>query len=209
MMTDDNNNRPDANSTSPASADVGRRQVIKAAGVAAGSALLGLAPEALMAAGIEREEISGPPSHNPSSEYVFSITARISGALTVGDTTTGQVRAIPITGGLVEGDNFDGVVIPGGADWQRTRKDGVTEIEATYAIQVKGSSGVDTLVKVVNAGIIAPPASPGEAGYFRTRIMFDAPDGDFAWMNKAVFLSRVGRHPTEDSAVLVEVFRLV
>jgi hypothetical protein len=205
----DNSNEHSSKTEKSAPDDQNRRDMIKAAGMAAGSALLGLAPEALMAAGIERETISGPPDHNPSSEYVFSITARISGALTVGDTTTGQVRAIPITGGLVEGPDFDGVVIPGGADWQRTRKDGVTEIEATYAIQVKGPSNVDTLVKVVNAGIIAPPANLGEPGYFRTRIMFDAPAGDFAWMNQAIFLSRVGRHPTEDSAVLVEVFRLI
>jgi len=189
--------------------DPGRREILKVAGLTAGSTLVGMAPSSLEAAAFEREAIDGPPAHNPSSEYVFSITAEISGALTVGETTTGQVRAIPITGGSVDGENFSGIVVPGGADWQQTRKDNVTEIEAIYMIQLQGESGEQTFVKVVNRGLIVPPEQPGGAAYFRTRIMFTAPQGEFAWMNEAIFLSRVGLHPDVDSAVLVEVFRLV
>lgn len=188
---------------------INRRRVLKTTGLAAGAALLGSNTSEVKAAEFERQEISGPPEHNPSSEYVFSITATIAGAMTVGDTVTGQVRAIPITGGTVEGENFSGVVVPGGADWQRTRKDGVTEIEATYAIQLEGGSGNQTLVKVVNRGLIVFPQQPGNEAYFRTRIMFTAPEGEFDWMNKAVFLCRAGIHPSMENAVLIDVFRLV
>jgi len=188
---------------------VNRRSILKTTGLAAGAALLGSSNSELKAAEFERQEINGPPEHNPTSEYVFSITATIAEAMTVGDTVTGQVRAIPITGGTVEGENFSGVVIPGGADWQRTRKDNVTEIEATYAIQLEGESGNQTLVKVVNRGLIVFPQQPGNEAYFRTRIMFTAPEGEFDWMNKAVFLCRAGRHPSVENAVLVDVYRLV
>ena len=146
-----------------------------------------------------------PPEHNPASEYVFSIVATIDAAMTVGETATGTVRAIPITGGTVEGEGISGRVVPGGADWQLSRSDGVTEIEATYAIELDG----DTLVKVVNRGIIAPPDVQGEPAYFRTNIRFAAPVGKYEWLNQAIFLCSAGLHPTQQGAVLVEVFRLV
>ena len=148
---------------------------------------------------------SAPPEHAPTSEPVFEIIATIGGAMTVGETSTGTVRAIPITGGTVKGEGISGRVVPGGADWQRTRADSVTEIEATYAIELDGGA----LVKVVNSGIIVPPAEQGEAPYFRTHIRFTAPQGDYAWLNEAIFLCRAGLHPSQDNAVLVEVFRLV
>ena len=149
--------------------------------------------------------VTSPPEHAPTSEHVFDIVATIDGAMTVGETSTGTVRAIPITGGSVMGEGISGRVIPGGADWQLTRADGVTEIEATYAIELEG----DTLVKVVNSGIIVPPTEPGEDAYFRTQIRFMAPQGDYAWLNEAIFLCRAGLHPEQEGAVLVEVFRLV
>ena len=186
-----------------------RRDLIKTSALTAGTALLGINATSSMAAEFERQDISGPPEHNPASEYVFSITAEISGVIRVGNTTTGQVRAIPITGGSVEGENFSGIVVPGGADWQRTRKDNVTEIEATYAIQLQGRSDEQTMVKVVNKGLIVMPDQAGGDPYFKTRIMFTAPEGEFDWMNKAVFLSRVQGHPELDNAVLIEVFRLI
>lgn len=189
--------------------DASRRRIIKSSGLATGIVLLGMQAESLKAAEFERQVISGPPEYNPASEYVFSITGTIAEAMTVGDTVTGQVRAIPITGGTVEGDNFSGIVIPGGADWQLTRSDGVTEIEATYAIQLKADSGEQTLVKVVNRGMIVPAEDDTAERYFRTRIMFTAPSGEFDWLNKAIFLSRVQLHPQIESAVLVEVFRLI
>jgi len=206
-MTDNN---PNTTTASPASCnDPMRRDVIKATGITVGTALLGsIASGSLLAAasnGENMETTSSAPEYNPASEYVFSITATISQAMTVGETVTGQVRAIPITGGVVEGDNIRGIVIPGGADWQRTRPDGVTEIEATYAIQLGGS----TLVKIVNRGIIVKPAEAGQPAYFRTRIMFEAPTGEYDWLNKSIFLCRAGLHPDIANAVLVEVFRLV
>lgn len=148
---------------------------------------------------------TSPPEHSPTSEHVFNIVATIDGPMTVGETSTGTVRAIPITGGSVTGENIEGRVIPGGADWQLTRADGVTEIEATYAIELDE----DTLVKVVNSGIIVPPTEQGEDAYFRTQIRFMAPQGNYAWLNEAIFLCRAGLHPVQEGAVLVEVFRLV
>ena len=151
------------------------------------------------------EELDGrtEPTHNPSTEYVFTIRATIAEALTVGETARGSIRAIPITGGVVEGEAIKGRVVPGGADWQRSREDGVTELEATYAIELDDG----TLVKVVNRGIIAPQ-DDGER-YFRTAVQFTAPTGPHAWLNEALFLCRAGLDPERSDTVVVEVYKLV
>ena len=189
-----------------------RRQLLKAGGLGLGTAVLGMTANKTEAASAPQrppllpgDEPITEPDHNPSSEYVFSISATIDKALTVGTTPKGQVRAIPITGGKVEGENIQGRVIPGGADWQLSRADGVTEIQATYAIELGGN----TIVKVVNSGIIVPPAGDNSEGYFRTRIVFDAPVGEYEWLNRAIFLCKAGLHSTLKNTVLIEVFRLV
>jgi hypothetical protein len=147
---------------------------------------------------------SGPPAHNPAVELAFSIFATIDGAMTVGDTPAGQIRAIPITGGEVVGKGIGGRVIPGGADWQRTRSDGVTEIEATYAIELSDK----TLVKVINRGIIVPAAA-GAPAYFRTAVEFTAPKGTWQWLNEAIFLCSAGLVESRPGTVQVDVYKLI
>lgn len=147
---------------------------------------------------------AGPPEYNPATEFIFTIFATIADVMTVGDTATGQVRAIPITGGEVVGESIKGRVVPGGADWQRTRPDGVTELEATYAIELSDR----TLVKVVNRGIIVPSGSEA-ANYFRTAIEFVAPAGKWQWLNESIFLCTAGLVQDRPGTVQVDVFKLV
>jgi hypothetical protein len=182
----------------PAAAEVhdpARRQLLQGALVVAGGFVVDTAAAA---------EAGGPPAHNPAVELVFTIFATIEGVLAVGETSTGQIRAIPITGGEIVGERFGGRVIPGGADWQRTRPDGVTEIEATYAIEA--SDG--TLVKVVNRGLIV--RAEGDApGYFRTAIEFTAPQGPHQWLNEAIFLCSAGGAEGRPGTVQVDVYKLI
>lgn len=182
-----------------------RRSVLMGAGVVMGGSLLATAAQAQApAASVPQVGNPSPPTVNPSTEYVFTIYATISGAMTVGPTTRGQIRAIPITGGEVEGEKIRGRVVPGGADWQRSRDDGITEIEATYAIELEDK----TLVKVVNRGLI-DGQSPPDNRYFRTAVRFEAPNGPHQWLNEALFLCKAGLHPARANTVQVDVFKLV
>lgn len=182
-----------------------RRSVLTGAGVALGTSLLSGQSAAQAPAAPAIPQVGNPtlPAHNPSSEYVFTIYATISDALTVGETARGQIRAIPITGGEVQGSKIKGRVVPGGADWQRTRPDGVTEIEATYAIQLDDG----TVIKVVNRGLI-DRNSPEANRYFRTAIHFDAPKGPHQWLNEAIFLCKAERLTNRQNTVQVEVYKL-
>ena len=184
--------------SAPEAPDAARRALLQGGMLVAGGFVMvpaGAATPAVPAA---------PTAHNPATEFAFSIFATIDGALAVGDTATGQVRAIPITGGEVVGKNIAGRVIPGGADWQRTRSDGVTEIEATYAMEMSDK----TVVKVVNRGLIAPAAGSAPA-YFRTAVEFTAPQGAWQWLNEAVFLCSAGTAQGRPGTVQVDVYKLV
>lgn len=180
----------------PDAPDTSRRALLQGSLVVAGGFIIGSAAAA---------EPSAQPSHNPKTEFAFTIFATIDGVLAVGDTAAGQIRAIPITGGEVVGEGIAGRVIPGGADWQRTRSDGVTELEATYALELSDK----TLVKVINRGIIVPPAAAGAESYFRTAIEFAVPNGKWQWLNEAIFLCTAGLVQDKPGTVQVDVFKLV
>jgi hypothetical protein len=188
--------------TAPDAPDGSRRALLQGGLLVAGGMLAacsaGEAPREAAGA------VAGPPAYNPATEFVFTIFATIADVLTVGETATGQVRAIPITGGEVVGESIQGRVVPGGADWQRTRPDGVTELEATYAIELSDR----TLVKVVNRGIIVPSGSEA-ANYFRTAIEFVAPAGKWQWLNESIFLCTAGLVQDRPGTVQVDVFKLV
>lgn len=180
--------------------DDSRRRLLQGGLVVAGAIMAGSADAAEAPAAA-----SGPPRYNPATEYLFTIFATIDAVMNVGETATGQVRAIPITGGEVKGEGISGRVVPGGADWQRTRSDGVTELEATYAIELADR----TVVKVVNRGIIVPPESGSTTSYFRTAIEFAAPNGKWQWLNEAIFLCTAGLVQDRPNTVQVDVFKLV
>ena len=53
----------------------------------------------------------------------------------LGDIGKGKRRIVPIAGGNSKGRLLRGKVLPGGADWQILRGDGVSELEARYTLQ--------------------------------------------------------------------------
>jgi hypothetical protein len=53
----------------------------------------------------------------------------------LGDTPQGRRRIIGITGGSFRGERLSGRVLPGGADWQVIRADGVADLDARYTLE--------------------------------------------------------------------------
>ena len=136
------------------------------------------------------------------AEFVFEVSAEVDDALVIGQTSHGLRRVIPIRGGTVSGPRLSGTILPGGADWQYVRPDGVLSLEARYT--VKTTQGA--LVSVTNRGLRhGPPeiieritrGEPVPAGsyYFRTVAEFEAPLGPLDWLNKGLFLGLAERRP--------------
>jgi hypothetical protein len=70
-----------------------------------------------------------------SAEPIFRIHAALADILQLGRTPFGERRVINILGGQVEGPRLKGRILPGGADWQLVRSDGVADISARYTIE--------------------------------------------------------------------------
>ena len=90
----------------------------------------------------------------PSLRHVCDIDVSVGPIRDLGPTPHGRRRIIPILSGTVKGERLDGEVMPGGADWQYVRGDGVLELEARYSIKTKDG----TEIAVTNRGMRrAPP----------------------------------------------------
>jgi hypothetical protein len=126
---------------------------------------------------------------SPPLEFVMEARVTIAPVLDIGVTPRGERRIIPITGGTFEGPGLRGSVVPGGADWQIIRPDGVTELEARYTLMTEAGG----LIYVVNRGI--RHGWPGDKSqcYFRTVPVFETAAPELAWMLRSVFIGDAER----------------
>ena len=140
----------------------------------------------------------------PEAEFVFQIRAELEPAVVLGNSSDGQRQATPITGGVFEGPEIKGEILPGGADYQLLRPDGVREIKAIYMIRTDDGE----LINVTNAGIIVAPEDEEGEPYIMTTPSFRAPVGKYDWLNKSIFLSRIVGGRDEPPAVFINVYRV-
>ena len=149
----------------------------------------------------------------PELRHVCDIEVEVGPIRDLGPTPHGRRRIVEILGGRVMGPRLTAEIVPGGADWQHVRSDGVLELEARYSIR----AGDGTEITVVNRGIrraapeIMERMSRGEAVnpalvYFRTVPTFEAPAGPYDWLNRSVFLATAARLPDK---VQIRVFEVL
>jgi len=124
----------------------------------------------------------------------------------------GQRRIINITGGAFRGDRLSGKVLPGGADWQVIRADGVADLDARYTLETSDGA----LIYVRNHGYRHGPAdvlkrlASGEEVdpslyYMRTTPLFETGDARYAWLNRLIC---VGTGARKKSSVHLEIFEV-
>lgn len=139
-----------------------------------------------------------------ANEFAFELRASVDAVQEVGETPAGRRRFIPITGGTFEGPKLKGVVLPGGADAQVIRSDGVTDLVARYTLKVEDG----TLIYVVNRGLrhsspeIMQRLMRGEtvdpaSYYFRTTPSFEVAPGPHDWLNRSIFIGTGARYAAE------------
>ena len=137
----------------------------------------------------------------PELELVMTLRVEIAPALEVGEVGPGFRRVIPITGGNFEGPAIRGEVLPGGADWNLTRPDGVAEVWARYTLRT--DDGV--LVGVTNAGLIVP--QPDGSLYARTSPQFEVAGERYTWLRRGAFVGTLLPMASE-GAVQLQFFRV-
>jgi hypothetical protein len=120
----------------------------------------------------------------------------------LGASAQGQRFMIGIAGGTFEGPRLRGRVLPGGADRQWLRPDGVKELDALYEMQTEDGA----IITVRNRVLIDDPTGPHR--YARSVVRLTAPDGPHEWLNRRVFVGTLTSLRPEKQAVLISVFML-
>jgi hypothetical protein len=148
-----------------------------------------------------------------SETPILTIQVQLAGIIKAGVTPYGERRIINILGGSVEGPKFKGRILPGGADWQIIRADGVADVRAHYAVE----SDTGGHVLVTNEGMrYGPPEVMARLSrdepvdpslyYFRTAIRFETADPAAAWLNRILTVCRGVREPR---AVRLDVYEVL
>jgi len=145
-------------------------------------------------------------------EKLFRAEITLAAPQELGDTPQGRRRIIAITGGRFAGERLSGRVLPGGADWQVIRADGVADLDARYTLET--SDGV--LIFVRNKGYRHGPAevlkrlSMGEVVdpslyYMRTTPRFETGDARYSWLNRIICVATGARRA---AAVELDVYEV-
>jgi Protein of unknown function (DUF3237) len=152
--------------------------------------------------------VGSPPDLTPC----FDLEVEVGPPQELGEFGGGRRRVIPIVGGRLFGPDLSGVVLPGGADWQTLRADGVTLLQARYTIRMDDGQ----VLGVTNTGVrraspeVAVQLAEGKfvdpsAYYFRATPVFEVGPGPLGWLVENVFVSLGERLP---ELVRLKVYRV-
>ncbi|MDR3421583.1 MAG: DUF3237 domain-containing protein [Xanthobacteraceae bacterium] len=139
----------------------------------------------------------------PDLEFIFAAHVLVDQPLDLGDIGKGARRIVPIVGGEFSGPQMRGKVLPGGADWQILRHDGVSELEARYTLRTDDGALIHVRnlalrhgpPQVIAALAAGQPTDP-QSYYFRGATFFETGAARYAWIGKHIVVCTGEREPT-------------
>lgn len=149
-----------------------------------------------------------PVAQTPKLELVLEGIVDLGKWIEVGKSAKGLHGIAPITGGEFHGRNgFKATVVPGGADWQLERSDGVWELFALYSITTEDGVNIVIDNKGVAVNKSADPQLPVDQWYIATNPTFNVAKGKYDWLSQSQFAGTVVAAPDE-SFVVVRVYEI-
>lgn len=153
-----------------------------------------------------------PTTTAPPLTLMTRVHCDVGELVSLGATADGERRCVALLGGHVEGPELNGVIVPGGTDWQLSRADGVLEIDAHYMIRTPDGALVEVRSQGLRHGppeVIArllrgEPVDPS-AYFFRTVMRLHTGHPDWQHLNKVMALAS-GRR--EARQVVLDVWRI-
>ena len=151
-------------------------------------------------------------SVTPKLDLLYSSKIEIDTALSLGNAPYGERRIINITGGAFSGPRLSGRILPGGADWQIVRSDGIAEVEARYTLETHDGAliyisnwgyrhGPPEVMNKLSAGIKVNP----QEYYFRTIPKFETGSTEYVWLNGIISIAVGERRANEVIITVYEV----
>lgn len=148
----------------------------------------------------------------PGLDFVFEARVAVGPPQDLGDVGKGGRRIVPITGGEFSGPQMRGEVLPGGADWQVLRSDGVAELEARYTLRTTDGALIYVRNHALRHGppdVMAALAAGHSVGpgsyYFRGATFFETGSSPYAWITRDIIVCTGAR---EQARVLVRFYKL-
>lgn len=146
----------------------------------------------------------------PRTVLVWQALVQTGARQDLGCHAAGPRYLIPILGGSFQGwrpgaaqPDFGGRVLPGGADRQWLRPDGIKELDALYEMQTDDGA----VLTVRNRVWIDEAAQPGR--YVFSHVRVSAPEGPHAWLNRRVFVGTLTPLAPAAQAVCIRVWQLL
>ncbi|MBT9382967.1 DUF3237 family protein [Pseudooceanicola sp. CBS1P-1] len=145
--------------------------------------------------------LEGVPETRPGCRLLWEAGIRIGPRIELGQGPYGARRRIDILGGAFRGgpglEDLHGRVLPGGADRQLDRPDGVRELDALYDIEVPEG----TVLTLRNRVLI--DERPGMARYALSHVSVLAPERPWAWLSRRIIVGTLTpRRPAFDAVVI-------
>lgn len=146
-------------------------------------------------------------------DFLMNLAVDVGELTSMGEGPLGERRVVGIVGGTFEGPELRGEVLPGGADWQIARKDGVLDLDARYALKEQRGG----LVRVTSQGyrhgsseVLAALARGEDVDpakyFFRTILRFESGAPYLEWLNKTIAVATAERKARR---VLLSAYRLL
>jgi len=140
----------------------------------------------------------------PELLFAFEVRVQVGPPLDIGPVSGGRRRIIPILTGTFEGPGLKGRVVPGGADWQIVRADGLAELDTRYTLETDDGKliyvqnpGIRHASPEVTAKLLAGEAVDPSLVYFRSLPKFETSAPELAWLTRSIFVGTGERYPSE------------
>ncbi|WP_191600430.1 DUF3237 domain-containing protein [Marinomonas algicola] len=148
----------------------------------------------------------------PELKHFATLKVEIDSPQEVGVSVHGERRVIPIIGGSIEADGWQGKVLRGGADCQLIVSPTLSHLDARYVVELEDG----TLIYIHNRAIRVASADATEkikAGipvdpeliYFRCNPVFETSSESMQWITERVFVGTGIRRPDLVELALFEV----
>lgn len=153
---------------------------------------------------IDTALIAKHPPRSITSRLIWTAVVNVAERKDLGTSPNGERFIVPILGGnFYAGPELEGLagkVLPGGADRQLVRADGVKELDALYEMQT--NCGVTITIR--NRVIIDDAVQPER--YAMSTIKAIAPQGRFDWLNRRLLIGTLQTAQPDRQAVIVRAW---
>ncbi len=138
----------------------------------------------------------------PELTFLCNMGLTVENAYLPGKTPIGNRRIIRVTGGQLQGDKLNAIVVPGGDDWITVQEDGTIIQDVRILLQTEDNELILMTYRGIRTGPIkvlkrldnGERVDP-EKYYFRTTPIFETASGKYNWLNRKMFVSNGIRLP--------------